>query len=523
MEKQSLTQSGILIIVFCLTGGLLSSAAIGLTSSGQYWVLCASTVLVMCQLFVGGELGQATSGRGEILLLAVASAAMPFLLGFLTVLSVRQSGPQIDYVVVAAVFMLSLAWPAYTICYIARGLRFHTVIDDASADSDVQHIGALLGSLESRSSFSRSQRQYIQSLSRRLTAASRLEPVARSRALADVVDSLKSLDGLPDGVATDRVVLAYGRRKNLGLVDQLIAASSFISVVVTVGSWSTIPFAVTISRFKVLTLVVDLRLLVLAALVACLGTVAIVYVARTPRPIPPRLTPLQIGLPRGSAGTGVLARFVFGLRVGGINAVNTLLALITGFMNAVIYVVWTLGSWIKRVFKQMAHVAMESITKAGTWKLVVYLCATFLGFLFLGVLLGVLEEGIVSVVVAEGGPLSIGLTGLQRYVSPVILFVACTIVLVTASFLLNLLFDRERQWAELQLNDLLLGLVPVAVSLPIAGFILWVVARVFPATSLAGFQTFGLVTSVGTLLVLGYALVIGYKSMAGRGRPEPRT
>ena len=519
MDKRPLTQSGVLIVVFCLTGTLLSSNAIGLNNAWQGWVLCASMLFVMCQLFVGGELGQTTDGLGEILLLTGASVAMPFLLGFLTVMAVREGGPQIDYRAVATVFVLSLGWPIYTIFVMAKELRFHAVIDDTSADRDIKYIGALLASLESRPSFNRNQRQNLQSLSRRLAAASRLELVARARVLASVAGSLQALDGMPDEVGSDRVLLAYGRRKNIGLVDQLIAASSFISVVVTVGGWTRIPYAVAISRFRVLSLVVDLRLLVLAALVACLGTVAIVHVAKAPRPIPPRLTPLEIGMPRGTPGSNVLARIVFGLRVGGTNAVNALLTLVTVFVNIPIYIGWTLVAWVTRVFKQMAHIALESIMKAGTWKLTVYLLATFLGFLFFGALLGVLEESIVSVVVTDGGMFSIGLTSLTQYLSPLTLFVAGTIVLVTVSFLLNLLFDRERQWPELQLNDLLLGLVPVAVALPIAGFILWAVANVFPAASLRGFQTFGLMTTIGTLSVLGYALVIAYKLNTDRRRP----
>lgn len=516
MDNQPLARIGFVIALFCATGALLTSKYLDLGPSSHLWILGGVVLVLLGQVFVDAETGHSADGRGEIIVIVAASAGLPFLLGFLTTLSVDAAGPQVNYQVVAIIFALSLLWPMYAVVRVARGLRFRHPSDDTQVQADLDHLTALLERLDRVESLNRTQKQVVRTLVGRLAGATRLEASVRVRTLAATLDALKAFETEVEFVKNDRVMLAYGRRKNIGVVDQLVAGSSFISVIVTVGQLSAVPYAVTISQVQILAFVVDLRWLVLAGLVVCLGAVAFVHVLKTPRPVAPRAVPLTFRSPKASSLNGILARFVFGLRVAAVNAANSILHLLTELLNFVVFVVYTLGVLWGRVFKHMGHVARESITKAGTWKLIVYLCVTFLLFSGLGALLAVLGRSVVAAVTFEGSPWAVGLSGLAMYLAPIGLLFGATFVLIAASFLLNLLFDRERDWAETQLNDLLLAVVPVAVGFPIAGFVLWVVERVFPSTQLVGFHSIGLTTIAGGAVVIIYGVAAAIRSRFGQ-------
>jgi hypothetical protein len=167
-----------------------------------------------------------------------------------------------------------------------------------------------------------------------------------------------------------------------------------------------------------------------------------------------------------------------------INTLNAFFAMLTGILNGFMYIMFTLLTWLMRVSKQMARLIMESLTKAGTWRLTLYICITFFGFLLLGVFLGQAGGTLIEIVINESGISAISPDLLGRYLIPVFYFVAATIVLVANSYFFNLLFDRDKHWAEVHLNQLLLGFVPIAVAVPISGFVLWAVAKVFPITAL---------------------------------------
>jgi hypothetical protein len=284
MQTPSLLETGFLVMLFCLTGGILTSRLLGLSLQADYWILCAAALLVVCEVFMLGEGLRSGRRRLELVLLALSSAAVPFVLGFLTILSTNDGLQHITVTSVAILFVLSLLWPAYMIFYLARGVRFKEFRSEADSAADLDHIKNLVVKLATDPSLSKNQAQQLQLLAKRLSTGVRLATEQRLRLIAAVIYTTGRMSVIRERVADDPVVRAYARRKNLGIVDQLIAASAFISIVVTVGNLSLIPFAVSVSRFEVLTFVVDFRLLVIAALVVSLANEAVVYVAGTPRP-----------------------------------------------------------------------------------------------------------------------------------------------------------------------------------------------------------------------------------------------
>ena len=512
----------VLICLFCLFGGLLSSNALSLNDWKQNWILCSSTLLVTCQLFIEGAGSRSRDSRWETVILAMCSAAMPFLLGFVTVVSVTDNDRSSFSVAIAIIFILSLAWPTYTVFGLAMRLRFND--GKSVADESLpyfQKVQDLLARLSMDRSLSKAESQQIQLFSRRLATAARLEKNQKLRTLEAVMDSLSSMTALSDTIASDRVMLAFGRKKNLGMVDQLIATSAFVSAVVSVGNWSRIPFAVSVSRLEILTFVIDFRLLMIAVLAVALASAALVFVSRTPRPTPPQLDAWKLPHPNERTVGGDFANVIQGLQIAGTDVVNGVLILVTGVINGILHFAFTVGTWLSRVFRHMARLVVESVTKAATWKLTAYICVTFFGFLALGAILGILKESMVAVIKTETGFAVVDMPGMFHYFSWIMFFGVSTVILVATSFFLNLLFDQHRLWPHEQLNDLLRGYVPICLALPVSGFVLWVVARVFPRTRLEGFHTLGLVASIGGLAILGYALAILYKSFGG-GRSDGR-
>jgi hypothetical protein len=511
-QRQSATQCALLITAFAVFGGVIASSQLALGPVARQWLLCGAIALVIGDLFAVGHMAQLRSRPLQMLILVTCSVVFPFLLGFVSMLSLTTADGA-SYQWQAILFTAAVMWPMFTIFGLATRLRFNTAIRPSELDADLQYVRRLLAGLGTNTRLTREHQRIAQSLARRLATVATLEQSAKLSALNATADTIRASINSTDLVTADHILLRYGQRHNIGLLDQLIAASAFISIVVTFGKWSAIPLAIGLSNVEFLAFVIDLRLLVLAAIAVYLGSLAVVRVSRTARPIPPRLKPWQIAVSRVAHGERRLGRAVL---ISLTNALNGLFELLTLLVNSVVYIAWVLGTWIVRVFRNIARLIWESITKKGTLRLIAYTCITFLSFSVLGAMLAVFGHDVVAVITSETGLEGLTTDALSLYRAPSMFFVAAVAVMVISSLLLNVLFDQASVWAEKQLNDLLLGLVPVAVSLPIAGFVLWVVERVFPSSRLAGFKSLGLLTSVGIGLVGVYTLAIGYKAFGRR-------
>jgi hypothetical protein len=136
MQTPSFLETGLLVMLFCLTGGILTSRLLGLSLQADYWILCTATLMVTCEVFMLGEGLRSGRRRLELVLLALSSAAVPFVLGFVTILSTNDEPLHVAVTTVAILFVLSLLWPAYIMFYLARELRFKEFRSEADSAAD---------------------------------------------------------------------------------------------------------------------------------------------------------------------------------------------------------------------------------------------------------------------------------------------------------------------------------------------------------------------------------------------------